>query len=61
MIEFDKETLDLTDAVDVVDQGRQRVHLLEAEGERPARIVRKTLGCFQLEGAVRAPARDVEL
>src|SRR5689334_14680799 len=36
----DKETLNLTDAVDVVDEGRQRIHLLEAEGERPARIVR---------------------
>ncbi len=57
----DRKTLNLADAVDVVDEGRQRVHLLEAEGERPARIVGETFGRVEHGGAVRRPARDIEL
>ena len=57
----DRQALNLADAVDVVDEGRQRVHLLEAEGERPARIVGETLGGVEHGGAVGRPPRDIEL
>ena len=35
----DGKMLHFANAIDVVDEGRQHVHLLKAEGERPARIV----------------------
>ena len=57
----DRQALNLADAVDVVDEGRQRVHLLEAEGERPARIVGETLGGVEHGGPVGRPPRDIEL
>ena len=53
--------LHLANAIDVVDEGGQRVHLLKAEGERPAWIVGKTFGRVQHKGPVGGFARDVEL
>ncbi len=57
----DREILNLADAVNVVDDGRERVQLLEAEGQRPARIVGKTFGWVKHGGAVCRPAGDIEL
>ena len=57
----DGETLHLANAVDVVDERRQRVHLLKAEGERPARIVGETFRGVKRECAIGGPAGDIEL
>ena len=56
----DRETLNLANPVDVVDEGRERVHLLEAEGERLPRIAGKTVRRVEREAAVRSFACDVE-
>src|SRR5262245_6767772 len=55
------ETLDLANAVDVVDEGRERVHLLEAEGERLAGIAGDAFRRLNREAAIAVLARDVEL
>ena len=57
----DGETLDLANPVDVVDEGRERVHLLEAEGERLAGIAGDAFRRLKREAAIAVLARDVEL
>ena len=52
----DGETLHLANPVDVIDERRKRVHLLKAEGERPARIVGETFRGVKRECAIRGPA-----
>ena len=42
-------------------KGAERVHLLEAEGERPGRIVGETFRGVKHEGAILGAARDIEL
>ena len=57
----DGETLHLANPVDVIDERRKRVHLLKAEGERPARIVGETFRGVKRECAIGGPAGDIEL
>ena len=52
----DGETLHLANPVDVIDERRKRVHLLKAEGERPARIVGETFRGVKRECAIGGPA-----
>ena len=58
---IDRQTLNLTNPVDVIDERRQRVHLLKAERVRPLRVIGDAVGLLHAEIAVEALFRHIEL
>src|SRR4029077_2571246 len=56
----DRKPLNLADPVNVVDERRQRIYLVEAERERPARIVGEAIRCLEHEGAISSLFRHIE-